>query len=417
MTASSSNCNLKVYLDQKDYSCIARGLNRESGYEKYREIYDTLLGLVNDKRITVYFSVYHIIESLRYGGIGGELWDLHCDVVDTLTNGHCLISKKNLIERELNLFLSREFNFQPSFVREEYPYGKFKDAVHLGSLGKVSIKGEITKALNKTISKSGLNRNQRRNFCKKHKPVQHFRKQLLDMDEDDFTALVKQTQEGEKKNNFSEDFFSMLDRESAVSFIFGSYQKRQQIVNRLFEEVFHFKKLVQRYGKLFPQLVDVAKIPEKNFVRLEEFISKIQEAQSMFGKSLLAEVDFRKIYIDIALKKVRKTINAEAKRNKFSSKEAVNMLSVSELADIPVLSSWLTFMHEYLIKHDVKKRARTPKGSDPTDMGHLALVPYVDYFMTDNFMCGLVKQKAASSYGTTVCHNLEKLCSRLVTIT
>ena len=98
--------SINIYLDQKDYSRIARGLYGEESYKPYIAIYNYLKNLSDSGRIKIFFSWTHIIESLRYHDLTSELWRIHCNVVDTLTKGNCIIFPAYLEERELELFLS-----------------------------------------------------------------------------------------------------------------------------------------------------------------------------------------------------------------------------------------------------------------------------------------------------------------------
>ena len=83
--------SINIYLDQKDYSRIARGLYGEESYKPYIAIYNYLKNLSDSGRIKIFFSWTHIIESLRYHDLTSELWRIHCNVVDTLTKGNCII--------------------------------------------------------------------------------------------------------------------------------------------------------------------------------------------------------------------------------------------------------------------------------------------------------------------------------------
>lgn len=81
---------IKIYLDQKDYSRIGRGISGDSRYQEDFEIYKLLLCLVNSGKVRIYFSNLHAIEALRYQREKIELLKPYCMVIDTLTQGHCI---------------------------------------------------------------------------------------------------------------------------------------------------------------------------------------------------------------------------------------------------------------------------------------------------------------------------------------
>ena len=82
----------KIYLDQKDYSKIARGMTGISDYQRDVEIYNELLKKVNSSEIRIYFSFCHMIEALKYHIEGSTFLDNYCEVIDSLTRGHCLLT-------------------------------------------------------------------------------------------------------------------------------------------------------------------------------------------------------------------------------------------------------------------------------------------------------------------------------------
>src|SRR5437763_881009 len=101
--------NMRIFLDQKDFSSIARGLVGEKGFEAYTGHFDFLSDLVESQKISIYFAWSHIVESLRYHDLTGKLWNIHCEVIDTLTKGNCIIFPTDLEKREVELFVSEHF--------------------------------------------------------------------------------------------------------------------------------------------------------------------------------------------------------------------------------------------------------------------------------------------------------------------
>jgi hypothetical protein len=66
----------RAYLDQKDFSSMARGLMGDSRYAPAAQCFDFLKHTVESGRLVVYFSWCHIVESLRYyDGAGPQKLD------------------------------------------------------------------------------------------------------------------------------------------------------------------------------------------------------------------------------------------------------------------------------------------------------------------------------------------------------
>ena len=403
---------IKIYLDQKDYSSMARGLNGEIGYERFSAIFYYLLHLVESRKISIYFSSFHILESLRYEALHNELWAHHCDIIDKLTKGNCIIFFKELEKRELELFLSEEFEIQTDLIKADYPYGKYCDAIRIDSFSNISVKKEINTQFRKKLLSTGLPRSKRREIKKTMTPL-WWKKHFMKMEQEDYDNLVSSLRNGEKPDNFIEDLQNFLDRDSFVTFILGTYQEQQIIINNFFKNAFHFKQLVHRYGKLFPELKEIANFPEKSFEKLERTIKICQNGQQVLNQSV---VDYDHLQQDLqrsVLIELKSAINKCAAKHKFSSKRAETILLESNLTAMPIFNSLILFGIKYLKTHDVNKRIRKPLASDTTDLQHLRYIPYVNCFVTDGFMCSFSKDIALKAYSTMVFKGLPDLQSWL----
>ena len=137
---------LRIYLDQKDFSSIAVGLSRGDPSNPAVVAYDKLRRLVAAGRLRVYYSVIHIIETIRFADVTSPRSVAHCQIVDDLTQGHCLRIRTNLERAELELALSDLFGFPTTYSREEYvisqkvsPRGFSKPFHHPGGAGSRSL--------------------------------------------------------------------------------------------------------------------------------------------------------------------------------------------------------------------------------------------------------------------------------------
>ena len=118
---------IKIYLDQKDYSRIGRGLLGNVQYNNDVNVYHFLIDLLNSNKIIIYYSACHAVETLKYDREKINLLKPYCKTIDSLTQGHCIKWRIKILELELELFLSRVFGFETT-IKDDYPYGKFIDA-------------------------------------------------------------------------------------------------------------------------------------------------------------------------------------------------------------------------------------------------------------------------------------------------
>jgi hypothetical protein len=402
--------SINIYLDQKDYSRIARGLYGEESYKPYIAIYNYLKNLSDSGRIKIFFSWTHIIESLRYHDLTGELWRIHCNVVDTLTKGNCIIFPAYLEERELELFLSDNFGIESQYSKSSYVFGFYKDAVPLKKNQDIPFSKYFEDAIKKHISASGLSRNDRRLFLKKFTKKKYLREFFSSMSEDDFRRLVGRGEKADQANAFISDLSSFLDRETFINFVVGTTNYRSQIFDKFIDHIFNFKTLVNTYSQIFPELRQMAQFPDKTFKKLNSIINSAQLIQNIFSKPAIDPDQLKADLINKFVTSVKPSINDFAKKHKFSKKEAESILIESHFIPIPSIYSTILFSAEYAKRHvGVTKRARKPRKSDVMDLHNLRNLPYVDLFVTDNFFAEIVGRIAKAEFGTRIFRNLFQL--------
>lgn len=142
---------IKIYLDHKDYIRITRGLLGYPACKDDVETYKALLSFVENDKVVIYFSWVHFCEALKYKGQQADILNTYCEVVDSLTKGNCIISPYELQKRELELYLSKNFNLEIKIPIKEYPYGKYMEALVTEPLESIDIlqiiKDDITKSV------------------------------------------------------------------------------------------------------------------------------------------------------------------------------------------------------------------------------------------------------------------------------
>ena len=114
---------LNIYLDQKDYIRIAWGLLGEDDYEEDVTTYQYLLSQIESGFVKVFYTSVHLEESTDYYPVGSRQFDKYVEVLQSLTNGNCIISFTDLLKREIHIFLSNKFGFDSIYSNSAYPYG------------------------------------------------------------------------------------------------------------------------------------------------------------------------------------------------------------------------------------------------------------------------------------------------------
>lgn len=392
--------NMRIFLDQKDFSSIARGLVGEKGFELYPRHFEFLKSLVESQKITIYFTWAHIIESLRYYDLTGKLWNIHCEVVETLTKGNCIRFPIDLEKREVELFISEHFSIATKLSRPNYAFGKYRDAVPIDSIQSAASNGYLAEAFKKKISQLGPTRNDRRYLLKRISKRSELAKVLKNMSENEFNDF--------KKGN--DDLCAFLDRDAFLDFVLGTPAQRANVIEEFFDHIFEFKKLVTIYSQSFPELKKLGELPNESYHKFNLSIKSLQVMSDLFSKPVVNSNEVKVDLINKFIKSLRPSINKFAKKYRFSRKEAEQILHDSNLMPIPSNHCIILLCIEYVKRHiGSTKRGRTPRQSDIMDLHNTRNIPYVDLYVTDAFFADIAKEIAPKVFGTRIFRNLSEL--------
>jgi len=382
----------------------------DESYKPYIEIYKFLTNLSESGMVKIFFSWTHIIESLRYHDLTSELWKIHCDVVDSITKGNCIIFPTYLEERELELFLADNFGIESRYSKSSYAFGLYKDAVPSRKKQDFPFDEYFENAIKKHISTLGLSRTNRRLFLKKVTQKKYLREFFSKMSDDDFRGLVNNGQNTDQANAFICDLKGFFDRETFINFILGTMNYRSKIFDNFIDHIFNFKTLVNTYSQIFPELRQMAQFPDKTYNKLSSLINDAQLIQNIFSKPAIDPDRLKADLVNKFVTSLKPSINAYAKKHKFSEKAAESILIESHVIPIPSIYSTIIFCVEYAKRHmGVTKRSRNPRESDVMDLHNLRNLPYVDLFVTDNFFAEIVGRIAKVEFGTRIFRNLLQL--------
>lgn len=441
---------IKIYLDQKDYSRIGKGLSGNHECAKDLEVYHFLMNLVNSDKIRIYFSWCHYIEALRYDEQKIDLLIPYCQVIDSLTKGYCIKWVDELEKSELELFLSRQFGFIPS-ITNDYPYGIFIDAFSLAN----DLVSDFQKECNLTEVKIGI----KRRFLSILSEVQE---QFKQFDNPEFLKqVIKQTSGenlletvklpgfdfsiskeelidllfGNLQNQESlikkfldndtsiKEVFKQLPRENIHSvskllpgfdlskeevseLLFGNLQTQKDLIKRCLNKVVSFENFVLKYSKLFPQVKKMGDFCKDIPV---DFIRGIISMQAMYDTYRLNENIIYNDLIHNYVEYLNDNLNDICDKHNLNKEVSKAFLIKSKLKEIPSINSILTFAIEYYKRHkgnlDI---GRKPSQSDIMDLHHIRNLPYIDIYSTDNFFGEIAKRKS-KEFGTLVVTSLTEL--------
>jgi len=398
---------------------MARGLAGENGYEKYVDNFQFLSSLVKSERIVIYYSGFHFIESLAHGDVKSELMQAHCNVVDTLTKGDCVVSLKRRLNREIEIFLSDLYRVDCIDSQALYPYGKYIDAVDF-DINDVSWLDEIkrlcftlAKSYARIISKSRKKRREKERYYSKEKNVvEHLRS---------YPKIMSNKADAVKNDdpvayNIVTDMQEVLNDDEFVRLIFGkSEEERTKILRKIFCHAFQFSRLINVYGSIVPSLKGKGEISLAVFQQIEHGIRQLKELQK--------EEDFeysKKLTISVIRDKLLDTLMNEVEQRctkyDFNMTLARRALRESKMKQIPTFHITSLIYSEYFNKHwdtakgnKIHKGRNKPKESDVTDLNHAMSIPYVNIYLSDGFFSELLRKVAKDSYGTIVFRNLMEL--------
>ena len=382
---------IKIYLDHKDYIRITRGLLGDKNCKEDVETYKTLLNFVENDKVIIYFSWVHFCEALKYKGQQADVLNTYCEVVDSLTKGNCIIFPYELQKREIELYLSKEFNFETEIPTKEYPYGKYMEALVSEPLEPIS----ILQIIKDDIAKSVMDRKYKKYILKRLNNPKTRKRIFKKVPLDCFQGL-------------KEIFPSLYSKEKIVELI-----DNPDIFAKAFKDSVTFQNMIMRYNNQFPQLRQIATFFEEDEKLLVQLIRNAQRLHTVIGKSPINENKIVDGYIKKLVNSLEQEIKILSEKHQFSESHAKEKLIDSELDEIPSMRVRTIAFSEYLQKNKGSvEHSRNPNESDLRDLHHIINLPYVDFYITDKFFANIAK-KCADSFNTTVVRNVEQLKDRV----
>lgn len=388
-----SNNTLKIYLDQKDYSRIARGLAGDKTFQKDLTVFEHLKSQVTAGNIVIYFSWCHIVEAMRYDNEHTELLEPYCEAVDTLSGGNCIIFPDEITRREIELLLAKHFVFTPSISNETYAFGKYQEA-----LGGNWIPEETGHPiLKELIEQFHLSRRMKTGLYRKFSKPKNLAKFLREGSTESLQSIRSRYAGMEK-----------LSIDEMVEMFIGTQGTRRKVYGKLFNEIMKFKNLVA-YSYIFPDLRHIGSAFNADAEKLAVLIRRSQLLTGMLDKSPIDEFRLRNQLREHFTEQLIKHAVPIAQTYALPMEEVKSAIIQSGIESIPSIHASLTVAIEYSKRHKGDLSVgRKPLESDFMDIHHLRNIPYVDVYLTDRFFAE-VGRKAEQIFKTKVLRNLAEL--------
>ena len=392
---------VKIYLDQKDFSVIGKGLAGESRYAEELKIYELLIDMVNNNKIRIFFSSLHAIEALRYKEESIELVKPYCQVVDALTQGHCIKYIDKLVKLEFEIFLCNFYGIYT--ISSEYAYGKNIEAFSFSDNLFLNFGKGLKNSIRDKISQNpDLSSKQKKIANKKIDNKRVFREFLTY----NFPSyLLEKVQEQYPGFKLSKDEF--------IEILIGNAVVEAKALKRCWADIVKFENLILYYSKTHPELKKMgSSFDETSNILITQIIS-LQNLRNQFPDLELGKGKENNLLQETMVKIINdkdKLIMNICRKHGFDFNEAKQLLVERGPDEINSINAYKTFAIEYLKAH---RGNRNPMQSDLRDILHLINLPYVDIYSTDKFFTEVARRKTIQ-YGTRVVNNLQQLKAILV---
>jgi len=406
---------IRIYLDQKDFSEIAHAVRRGDQQAKAFVAYQRLQAHVDTGRVRVYYSFVHIVEALRFGNPRSEVVVAYCDIVDSLTQGHCIRFRAHLERAELALALADVGGSSSNYSKDSYPYGRYGEAVTSDGLS-LDPRSFVLQADRMLQSNEEL-----RAELKRQCPNRHAIRSLLRHPPPDLCteleAIFKRdshrvlevvlTGSDEQRRALAaevmgdptflrsviaevpDDHLDKLNeqfpagvfrwtRDLIAVALAGSPDEKSRILAQFFDGIMSFKQLVTYYSATRPELANMGATfdaPSSQMVahlRLAQQFEPTRAAafgQARWDKDIAEDIGAG--YLD----EIRDQIRTYADQTGLSAETVERQLRAEGFKRLPYQRARIMWIHSYLARHKGTKHQRTPDENDFRDFLHCINAP------------------------------------------
>ncbi len=392
-----ANIPVKIYLDQNHLSRIVKGLRGNKDCERHVHLYRLLLDLKRDGKVIIYYSWCHIYEILKYEG-DKEFIVVYCDVLDSLTNGNCIIFPSNIYILELKRFLSLRLGLGSLLNEKDCVYGKKSEA----ALPEIE---SMSGFLNEAFKKAALGNPILYMVVSNKQIMRQIFNKMSDVDVANFISpIVAQFPFLKNVIKAKADILTMVCGEEA---------ERKAFTRKLYDEIFSIRNLALYFKERSPEIRNLGSLFDGEITKLSTEFDKVHLLYDMKKENLINENLIQDALIDRLCNFFDEEIKKLSNRGRFDYLKAKKLLSESRLRDMPSLNVSVILSIEYFKRHKGgSATARCPVDSDTLDLYHAINIPYVDFYLTEKFFAEVAK-KISTIYSTKIISNVEDLINNV----
>ncbi len=383
---------IRVYLDHKDYANITKGLRGDPQHAVDAAHYRTVHGLVGAGRLRCYFSAVHLVEAIRSSD--DAYLERYSDVIDSLTEGHCLIFRDELERREVARFIASESGLPSRFEQPELAFGRgfeaFLDPSPVLSSMFEAWSEEIQRSAAEGMGPRSLNRKQRRALAARQPKSAAKRSLPRDPDADGLPAPVRE---------------KLRDPSFVKRLATGSPDTRLRLVRELTNRAMSFSSILPYYKTLMPDLGELGTVVDGSARRLMQAIHDHRGTDDFDVAHLRP-----RLIAAVAHELATTRLGADGGMTAEALEAA---LIAKELHGILYWEAALILYLNYL-RTNTGSSTRALDESDLRDLFHISYAPYVDYLVTDRYFARTIAPCLSGRFPkNVVLRNVGELCAAL----
>lgn len=388
----------RAYLDHKDYKNMAKGLRGESQYRRDAEAYEVLLRHVRAGTLSCYFSALHVLEAVRYKRADPEEIDSYCTVLESLTQGKCIVWTHTLEDRELKYFVQNHFGIPQDLSLDSYPYGgyleAFPDTLESCSGWAKQFKKDWDHKKREVIRPLGKTRIERRMIQKRLPPLTEF----------SVSPDMLDTIPNELRRIFTPEVMTALIR--------GTRHSDSDALLNMMRRAMGVRELLGIWNATCPSLDQMGKVFDESGQQIIEMIRYNRSAVTAFGPQLHEQAieSGRKEIIKMLSRHFARKVHQLFPDSGITRRQLEDALSDSDMSALPSWHAAIALYYEYTLD-SVGSENRKILGSDVRDIIHMRYLPYVDFVVTDRYFAELARR--VKGYRTAILRNVRELVNAL----
>jgi hypothetical protein len=336
------------------------------------------------------------MEALRYEEEKLPLLGPYCEVVDELTQAHCIRWPPKLMDIEVERYLCTEFGIETG-LGVDYPYGRLLD--FLPDIPYKSFDAISLERLREQVL-AGLPPQMRSVAERKLRDRALVEAYLWRLGPEQLGGFIPG--------------FSFSNQE-VVRMVLHGPRARREVLEQKFQALGSFRNLID-FSVAYPPFKRLCYIQDDKFAMIG---LALKAQQALFDRQnpirSMPPSSMRQSLTEGFVEQA--DIEAFCEEHRIPVDEARRRLLKSKFATVPSIKAAITFTIEYYKRHrGTTGRAREPKRSDLFDIQHILCLPYVDIYSTDAFFAEVARRCTTSAgFEAEIVTNTPELLSVLET--